>query len=417
MNINYKFDPKATYLIAVSFGSSSMALLDMMQKQGVKPVVAAVDYHKFDSSSSDMEKLGEYCRSKGLVYRLLDTYSLPKDEQWSDKEAFQDWARKVRYGWYAKLYAEYRASALFVAHHQEDLIETYLLQKAREGKQIHYGFGEVSTVQGMVVVRPLLNFSHEDLLEYDAENHVPYNQGTELELDKTVRSEIRSKVANLNEIEREQILAEMRAANDEALGLTRSVKYFKNDSEDTEELEIRALIALPRDAFASTLVAFVNRGDEPIELTAEDIASIREFCLGGKPNDVFPLKDGYALVRDYDTLTFEKDVNVIRYTYALSGPEKLETKEFSLDFTMGAEDRGIHAEDYPLTIRTAIQGDQVKVHGYMEPVRKLYSQWKMPIDLREIWPIFLNKDGKIIYVPRYRKVFREYHTSKLVMKI
>jgi hypothetical protein len=33
--------------------------------------------------------------------------------------------------------------------------------------------------------------------------------------------------------------------------------------------------------------------------------------------------------------------------------------------------------------------------------------------LLHVWPVFLNKDGKIIYVPRYKKGFSEYHSSIL----
>jgi hypothetical protein len=31
--------------------------------------------------------------------------------------------------------------------------------------------------------------------------------------------------------------------------------------------------------------------------------------------------------------------------------------------------------------------------------------------------IFVNKDGKVVYVPRYRRYFHEYHSSKLVMNV
>jgi hypothetical protein len=33
--------------------------------------------------------------------------------------------------------------------------------------------------------------------------------------------------------------------------------------------------------------------------------------------------------------------------------------------------------------------------------------------LLHVWPVFLNKDGKVIYVPRYKKGFSEYHSSIL----
>ena len=80
---------------------------------------------------------------------------------------------------------------------------------------------------------------------------------------------------------------------------------------------------------------------------------------------------------------------------------------------MGAEDRKIMPEDYPITIRTAIPTDFTVCDSYLQHVRTLYKSWQMPYRLRFVWPVFVNKNGKIIYVPRYRVGFSEYHTSVL----
>lgn len=414
--LDYKFDKNAIYIAAVSYGSDSMAMLDMLQKEGVKPVVAAVDYHKFDFSSDDMAKLRDYCAEKGLVFRLLDSATLPPEEQFHIGESFHDWAKKLRYDWYKKLYDEYDAAALFLAHEQDDLIEAYLkaIDHKKDARSI--SFSKISTINGMLAVRPLLEFSKQDLLEYNIENNVPFNPGTESAIDQTTRSALRKdRIAKMNEIERENILAKMKKEADETLGLIKSIERVKNDDEESGELEIRPLIALSKDDFVSAIVKFVQKVPS-IKLKAKDFDAIREFCLDFTTNAVYPLKGGFSLVKDYDVLTLEKDINQIHYSYTLEAPGKLDAKEFFLDFSMGAEDRGIKGDYYPLTIRNALQSDEIKIHGYVEPVRKLYSLWNMPIELREVWPIFLNKEGKVIYVPRFRRKFSEYHVSILKIK-
>lgn len=415
--IEFKFDPKATYIASVSFGSDSMAMLDMLLKEGIRPVVAAVDYHKFESSTEDMRKLGEYCKAKGLVYCLLDSNSLPQNEQMHIGDSFHDWAKKLRYSWYKKLYVEHNASALFLAHEQDDLLEAYLRAKERKEPTANLGMSKISTQDGMLLVRPLLDFSKQDLLEYDIENNVPFNPGTESSLDRTTRSSIRKdKISKLNEIDRENLLNQLKEEANETLGLIKSIETVKNDEEESGELEIRPLIALSKDDFASTLVRFVQKVPS-ILLTPDDFDKIRAFCLSDQSNGSYPLKDGFSLVKDYDVLTLEKNINSIRFSYVLGKPGTLDVPEFELDFSMGAEDRGIAPGDYPLTIRNAVQSDGVKIHGYVEPVRKLYSLWNMPIELREIWPIFLSASGKIVYVPRYRRNFQEYHASLLKVKM
>ena len=38
-------------------------------------------------------------------------------------------------------------------------------------------------------------------------------------------------------------------------------------------------------------------------------------------------------------------------------------------------------------------------------LRRLFIDWKMPESARNRWPIIVNKDGIIVYVPRYQKDF------------
>lgn len=412
--LDYKFDPKATYLVAGTYGPDSMALIDMLRHEDGKFVVCSINYHKFAESGEDFKSLKGYCESVGLEFVGLDTDALPEKEKYKEGDDFKEWARKVRYDFFKKTYAEKKASALFLAHQQDDLIETYLLQKQRKGQIAYYGLSPVSTVEDMLVVRPLLNYSRQDLLEYNAENRVPYSKQDSSFQDNYIRNPIRRDViSKMNEVDRENVLQEMRAANDETIGLTKSIN---TKIDEGEELDIRGLIALPRDEFAATLVRFVAKSDSSVQLTPEDIAGIRKMFLAPQPNLTYKLSGDTFVIKEYDVITIGHDPNELPYSYKLDKPGVLDADAFYLDFSMGAEDRNIHEDDYPLTIRSVLPADNYVVHGYLEPVRRLYSVWKMPVKLRAIWPVFVNKDGKIIYVPTYRADFREYHTSVLRIK-
>ena len=411
--LDYKFDNSSSYLVAGTFGSDSMALIDMMIKEGVKPIVCSINYHKFEGSDSDFASLKSYCEKNGLIFEGFDTDSLPEEEKYHQGD-FKEWARKLRYGFFKKIYDKYNASALFVAHQQDDLIETYLLQKQRKRRLAHYGLSPISTVNSMVVVRPLLNYSKSDLQEYDEENHVPFSASTSKMEDEHMKNSIRKDViSKMSEIDRENVLDEMRLANDETIGLQRSINHT---IEEGEELDIRALIALPEDGFVSAITKLVSSAPEKISLKAKDFSAIRAFCLAPQPNLSMKLNGSTYLIKEYDVITIGHHPDELPYSYVLEKPGKLDTPYFELDFSMGAEDRNITSDDYPITIRSVLPGDNYVVHGYLEPVRRLYSIWKMPIQIRYTWPVFINKDGKIIYVPRFRLVFRECHTSILKMK-
>lgn len=412
--LDYKFEKNATYLVAGTYGPDSMALIDMLAHEEGRIIVCAVNYHKFAESNADFSSLQFYCEAKNIEFRGLDTDSLPAEKKYVEGSDFKDWARDIRYSFFKEIYIKEKASALFLAHQQDDLIETYLLQKQRKAHVAHYGLAAISTVDDMIVVRPLLNFSRQDLLDYNAEHRVPYSASDATFQDQYIRNPIRRDViSKLSEIDRDNILNEMRAANDETIGL---VKNLTSKIEEGEELDIRGLIALPRDEFASTLVKFVSKTDSAVNLKAEDIAGIRKMCLAPQPNLTYKLSPTTFVIKEYDVITIGHDPDELPYCLTLDKPGVLDIDAFYLDFTMGAEDRNIHEDDYPLTIRSVLPADTYVVHGFLEPVRRLYSVWKMPLALRSIWPVFLNKDGKIIYVPTFRADFREYHTSILRIK-
>lgn len=413
--LNYKFNPTSTYIVAVTYGPDSMALLDMLQKEGIRPVVCCVNYHVSPTADEDYGNLRLYCKDKGLDFEYFDTNNLKPEDKLKEGEDFKFWARRVRYDFFHEVYIRRDAEALFLAHQLDDVIESYLLEKEGKEKPGKYGISPVSDLDGMIVVRPLLQWTHHDLVSYVEEHRIPYSKSSEVFEIEHLQNGIRKNViSRLNAVEREQILEEMRAKKEGEIRLTRSLQTA---IEEGEELSIRSLIALPRDEFASTLVKFVAKADEPVKLHASDIDAIRKFMLNRKTNDVYRLGEKVCLVKTYDFVFLSQQFDTLPYTYVLEAPGKMSNEHFVLDFSMGAEDRGITAEDYPLTIRSAIPSDAYVNHGFLQSVYSSYSVWKMPAKLRGIWPIFLNKDGKIIYVPRYAMNFREHHTSILRLRL
>ena len=412
--LNYKFSPKANYLCACTYGPDSMALLDMLQKKGVKPIVVCINYSRFENTTDDYIQLASYCGQKGLVFEYLDARSLPDEEAYHEGDNFKAWARALRYRFFKKVYVKHKAAGLLIAHTQDDVLELYIMQRDRQIKGADYGMSAVNEVDGMIVIRPLLHYTKQDLLEYNEENRVPFSHSKQAYEDQYVRNEVRQKINAMSEIERENLIREFESENAEKIEL---VKDFRESIESNEELEIRPLIALAQDEFISAVSQFVAKSIESVVLEPEDFVKIRQFCLTPVPYATLHLDGDTYLIKQYDVLLLGRNYEEVAYEYVLDKPGTLKNDHFELDFTMGAEDRGIKESDYPLTIRTAKPSDRFIVHGYLESVHLLYSTWKMPPRLRGLWPIFINKEGKVVYVPRYRRYFREYHSSILRMNV
>ncbi|CAG8778647.1 2830_t:CDS:1, partial [Ambispora leptoticha] len=73
-----------------------------------------------------------------VVRNYCQKYSLPcevyqvKGSEYNSISNFQDRARKIRYDFLQKLADKYQTKYIVIAHHLDDHLETYLLQKQRK---------------------------------------------------------------------------------------------------------------------------------------------------------------------------------------------------------------------------------------------------------------------------------------------
>ena len=411
VHFSYKFSPSKNYILACSYGPDSMALLDMLYKAKCKFIVCFVNYHKRKESNQEQKDITVYCKKLGIKLEILDTKGMKVVGN------FQEWAREARYNFFQKNYKKYNAAGVFVAHHQDDLIETFLMQKMRKAHVKEYGLNEISMLRDMIVIRPLLMYTKADLANYCRENQVPYSIDMSNFETKYLRNRIRKDVINhLTEIDRENILKEIHDLNMEQ---EEFVSGLENRIRIANELEIRELIALDKDEFAEVLIQFVSTNSPiHIDLSAGRIQEIRKLCLSQTPNIQMPLADGVSLVKEYDiiTLGFDEIDNLKPYSYILNKPGKLSTPEFDVDFTNGADERKIYPKHYPITIRSPLPGDTVEIGHHICELRRVFIDWKVPTKYRKVWPVFCDKNGKVIYVPRYRKTFVDNHQSTFIIK-
>jgi len=410
-SFNYKFDKNRNYILACSYGPDSMSLFDMLYKAKCHFIVCFVNYHKRVEANQEQKDITKYCKAKGVKLEILDTKNM------KCKGNFQEWARELRYDFFQKIYKKHNAAGVFVAHHQDDLIETYLMQKMRKGHVKEYGMNEISMLRDMVVIRPLLMYKKSDLARYCRDNMVPYSIDMSNFETNYLRNKIRKEViAHLTEIDRENILREIHDINMEkqefADNIAKKVKITGS------ELEIREIIALDKDEFDEVIINFVGTAPKHVDLSNGRIQEIRKMCLSTQPNIQMRLTEGVYLVKEYDILTIGVDEknDLKEYSYTLKKPGKLSTPEFDLDFTHGAAERKIFDDDYPLTIRSPKPGDIVEIGHHLCELRRVFIDWKVPAKFRKVWPVFCDKTGKVIYVPRYRKTFVDNHKSTFKIK-
>lgn len=183
------------YIVALSGGADSVALLLIMKALGYDVEAAHCNFHlRGKESERDENFCVSLCESLGIILHRIhfDTLTYAQLHKVSIEMA----ARDLRYSYFEQLRRDINADAICVAHHKDDNVETILLNLVR-GTGMN-GLTGISPRNGFIL-RPLLCIGREDILEYlEAENQDYVTDSSNL-VDDVQRNKIRLNVLPLLE--------------------------------------------------------------------------------------------------------------------------------------------------------------------------------------------------------------------------
>ena len=178
------------YLVAVSGGADSVALLLVLLELGFKVEAAHCNVHlRGAESDRDEQFVVQLCEAQGVTLHRahFDTREYAQLHHVSIEMA----ARQLRYRYFEQLRQDLGLDGICVAHHRDDSVETVLMNLIR-GTGIR-GLQGIRPRNGCIL-RPLLALSRQDIETYLAGRQQPYvTDSTNLE-DDVVRNKIRLNV-------------------------------------------------------------------------------------------------------------------------------------------------------------------------------------------------------------------------------
>lgn len=214
---------KSSYLVAVSGGSDSMALLSVLVKLDYNVCVAHCNFKlRGDESDKDEELVVNYCKSMNIPYFVKSFDTIAFCQQ--NKIGIQEGARKLRYTWFDELCKEHSISYILTAHHLNDDVETFLFNLVRaDGVNLLKG---ILSRRGNIL-RPLLRNTKEEILTYCNNYNVPFRTDSSNNNDKYSRNLIRNRVIpNLTTLNNQALNHIQNTINEIALLKELSKEYF-----------------------------------------------------------------------------------------------------------------------------------------------------------------------------------------------
>ena len=202
-NINSRlsrgFPPDARYLIGVSGGRDSVALLHWLIDLGYKKLIVCHLNHQLRGRSSDadarfVEKLaGKY--QVDFELGAANIRALAKKKKMSLETA----ARDARYSFFAKAAKRHGRRTIFLAHHADDLVETFLFNLIRgAGLTGLAAMRDVSTRRvdnvDLAIVRPLLSVWRTEIDDYMREHRLKFREDASNKNLAPMRNRIRNRI-------------------------------------------------------------------------------------------------------------------------------------------------------------------------------------------------------------------------------
>ncbi|MFT5703141.1 MAG: tRNA(Ile)-lysidine synthase [Rickettsiales bacterium] len=196
LNIQEIFSQKlpSRIAVAVSGGLDSMALLlllkNFLDQEGSKTEIfcVSIDHNIRSNSAADAQFVADFCHKNSINCTVLKSYL----EQ-SPESDIENSLRQVRYNLFEQFCDSQKIEHIFIAHHEQDLAENFLIRLFRgSGIDGLSAIPKISFHGKLQIIRPLLDFSKDDLRQYLLAQKVDWVEDETNEDEKFLRNKIRN---------------------------------------------------------------------------------------------------------------------------------------------------------------------------------------------------------------------------------
>ncbi|GMO13788.1 MAG: tRNA lysidine(34) synthetase TilS [Mycoplasmoidaceae bacterium] len=215
------------YIIAVSGGPDSMALLNKYKKS--IDMVCNVNYNHRSTALRDEKIVRKYCKENKLKLKVLNVTKTIYKKYNIKYKNFQSAARHIRYDFFLTCGKKINNINLLVAHNYDDFLETAIMQLRKNSKALFYGIKQNTFFNGLNIYRPLLNERKIDLQKYCDKQNIPYGIDESNLTDLYERNKIRKEISNMSKKQFESLVKQINAYNKKNNQLLESITSFYNE--------------------------------------------------------------------------------------------------------------------------------------------------------------------------------------------
>lgn len=343
-------------------------------------------------------------------------------------QSMEELAREKRYVWFSRLAEREAIHHFAMAHHAEDNAETVLFRAVR-GTTVS-GLSGIP-IQRDLYVRPFLNVSKAEILEFAAKNDISFVTDSTNESTDYTRNYIRH-----------TLMPAIKALNPSATNALNRLSRYAAEDDDLFEGLLPAFCQKQAgcDLHPAILRRTVSRNHQKVigaGLCYQHLDTITEAVLS-RQNTRITLPGGYECITEQGTFWFRKAMaapNPVTYSGVLEQNSVAvqegkvlihcgENHDFSASlaknkfvYNLSTEiilsSKGICGK---IRYRTRLPGDRLSLRGVNRSIKKLMSESKIPLSVRTLIPIFYDDLG-VLAVPFVGVADRVYGAEEDALRI
>lgn len=402
---NHLLEKDGKYLVALSGGADSVTLLWVLHELGYQIEACHCNFQlRGAESDRDEQFCVQLCEQLGIpLHRIHFDTRLYAEVH---KESIELAARNLRYLYFAQLKEDVEADGICVAHHQDDTVETVLINLIR-GAGIQ-GLTGISAKNGDIL-RPLLCVDRKEILAYLEEKGQDYVTDSTNLVDDVVRNKIRLNIIPmLKEINpaASKNIAQAARHLEEANKMLSSIAICGEKSEDgTIRVAVQEIESAASAEYAlySSLSPYGFRGKAITDILASIHSTGKTWT---SETHQLVIDRDCILIREKQTEAFQGMKIPETGCYVLPRGEKikLSIREREIDFSPSKEKFLVtldaDAVTFPLHLRLAQNGDTF--HPFGMKGKKLVSDYltdrKKNLFEKQSQLVLEDAKGQIIWV-------------------
>ncbi len=269
--------PKGKYILAVSGGVDSMTLLHLLaDKPGIELIVAHFDHGIRADSAKDEALVRSTARSYGLVYEA-GKGSL-------GASASEATAREARYGFLNQLLIKHEAKAIITAHHQDDLIETVMINLIRGTGRL----GLSSMASNKRILRPLLSTPKTEVLAYARQHKLEWREDSTNQDTEHLRNYLRlSVLPALTKTQRQNLISNIDKVAKNNIKIDKEIATLSHNT--AQIIDRNRFSALPTE-IGNEVLAYLLRQTNTADFDSKTINRLSMAIKTSKPSSTHPIR-------------------------------------------------------------------------------------------------------------------------------